>query len=155
MAEHPGAEKSLFARWARREFIGSMIWTLFFDGDCAFCSRSARLVARLDKRERVRLAPLQGELGRERGLAKFADGQGGTMVVLRESDGAAFLRSEAAIELGRALGGIWRLARVFKLVPRPLRDGVYRLIARNRGRLMGKSDSCPLHDPAVAKRLRP
>ena len=131
-----------------------MTWTLFFDGDCAFCSRSARLAARLDKRHRVRLAPLQGELAHELGFSKFENQGSGTMVILREGDGVWYLRSDAVIELGEALGGLWRIARLMVLVPRPLRDGIYRWIARHRSRLVHGGRICALHDPAVEKRLR-
>jgi predicted DCC family thiol-disulfide oxidoreductase YuxK len=130
-----------------------MPWTLFFDGGCAFCSRSVRAVARLDKRGRVRFAPLQGELARERGFDRLAAEGDGTMVVVRENDGRVFFRSDAALELGRALGGWWRLAAGFKLVPRPVRDGIYRWIARNRYRFFGRNDVCSLGDPEVEARL--
>jgi predicted DCC family thiol-disulfide oxidoreductase YuxK len=131
-----------------------MSWILFFDGDCAFCSRSCRWIARHDKRERIKLAPLQGRLGQELGLQTFVEGSNGTMVVLREADQQRLFRSDALIELGSALGGVYRLASVLRLIPRPLRDGVYSLIARNRHLLMRGSSSCLLQDPEVEKRLK-
>ncbi len=43
------------------------------------------------------------------------------------------VHSDAVLEVGRYLGGGWRLAaRVARLVPRRLRDRVYRFIARHR-----------------------
>jgi predicted DCC family thiol-disulfide oxidoreductase YuxK len=131
-----------------------MGWILFFDGDCGFCSRSVRIVARLDRRERVTFAPLQGELARNKGFSHHAAKHGGTMVLLRESDGKAFTHSDAWIELCHALGGWWRILTVAKILPRPLRDGFYRLVAANRYRIPGKADSCQLPDPEVLKRLR-
>jgi predicted DCC family thiol-disulfide oxidoreductase YuxK len=76
------------------------------------------------------------------------------MVLLRESDGKVFTHSDGWIELCNALGGWWRLLTVAKIIPRPLRDGVYRLVAENRYHIMGKADSCQLPDPEVLKRLR-
>lgn len=76
------------------------------------------------------------------------------MIVLRELDGKVFTRSDAWLELARALGGGWRVLRVFQWVPRPLRDWVYQVVADNRHLLFGETDSCSLADPAVAKRLR-
>jgi len=131
-----------------------MSWTLFFDGECAFCSRSCRWVARHDKKQRIQLAPLQGKLGQNLGLEAFAEGSTGTMVLLREADQRRFYRSDAVIELGKALGGIYRLAAVLELVPRRLRDGIYSLIAKNRHLLARGSISCLLQDPEVEKRLR-
>ncbi len=76
------------------------------------------------------------------------------MVVVRESDDAVFFRSDALLELARALGGAWRLFGIFRYVPRSLRDRVYDWIAENRHRFLGESDRCSLSDPAVRARLR-
>lgn len=132
-----------------------MGWVLFFDGDCAFCSRSVRQVVRFDKHEHVSFAPLQGELSREKGFTKYAAEAGGTMVLLRESDGKVFMCSDGWIELANALGGWWKILTVARFIPKFLRDFVYRWVARNRYHFMGKSDTCSLPDPAVLKRLRP
>ena len=129
-----------------------MSWVLFFDGDCGFCSASVRWVLRLDKRGRVYFAPLQGELAGKLGLAGQAAETGGTMVLLRESDGVLFTRSDALLELARVLGWPWRLARVAAIIPRRWRDGVYQFIADRRRRLSGKS--CRLPDAGFAERLR-
>lgn len=139
---------------AGRAYHSAMNWVLFFDGECAFCSRSVRYVARHDKRRCVWFAPLQGKLAAENGLSGMAAETGGTMVLLREEDGARFTRSDALIELARALGGIWHLARLAVLVPRPLRDVVYQWIADRRQRLAAISASCTLPDADVMVRLR-
>ena len=131
-----------------------MAWVLFYDGDCAFCSRSVVTVARLDRSARISFAPLQGKFASKHGLSHLA-GPDGTMALIRESDSRVFTRSDALIELSRALGGWWRLpGLVSSLIPKPLRDLVYQWIARNRYRFMGKTESCTLPDPELAKRLR-
>jgi len=131
-----------------------MSWVLFFDGDCAFCSRLVRRVVAFDRHGRISFAPLQGKLAAEMGLARHAAKAGGTMVLMRESDGEIFKRSDALIELARALGGWWRATRLARFIPRPLRDTVYGWLADNRHRFTGKSESCPLPDPELLKRLR-
>jgi predicted DCC family thiol-disulfide oxidoreductase YuxK len=131
-----------------------MGWVLFFDGDCAFCSASVQRVARLDKRGHVAFAPLQGRLAREKDFTKFAAKDGGTMVVLRESDGRIFFRSDAAIELARALGGFWRIFTLGKFFPKPLRDWMYRQVADHRYLFPAKKDACMLPTPELAARLR-
>ena len=131
-----------------------MGWVLFFDGDCAFCSKSVQQVVRFDKRGEVSFAPLQGALSREMGFTRYAAEEGGTMVLLRESDGRVFMHSDGLIELARIFGGGWRILVLARFIPKPLRDWVYRCIARNRYRFMGKADACSLPDPAVLKRLR-
>lgn len=131
-----------------------MSWVLFFDGDCAFCSQSVRQAVILDKHEQLAFAPLQGKLAHEKGFEKYAAEAGGTMVLLRESDGAVFMRSDALIELARVLGGWWRVMTLARFIPKLLRDWVYAWIADNRYRFMGKQETCMIPDAALLKRLR-
>lgn len=131
-----------------------MGWVLFFDGECAFCSDSVRWISRLDRRGKISFAPLQGKLAAEKSLSGYAAGKGGTLVLFREEDGRLFTKSNALIELTRALGGWWRLLAVARFIPPFLRDAVYQWVADNRYRIMGKSDSCSLPDPVVLNRLR-
>lgn len=130
-----------------------MRWVVFFDGECAFCSRSIRLLARLDRRDHLRLSPLQGPFAAQKDLGKYASQADGSMVVLRESDGAVFTHSSGVLEMTRALGFPWRLFAIFTLIPQPLRDAVYRWIARNRYRWFGKADVCQLPTEDVVRRL--
>ncbi len=132
----------------------AMHWVLFFDGDCGFCSATVRIVARIDRRARINFSPLQGKLAASHELAGFISENGGTLVLLRETDGRLFFRSDAVIELARALGGMWRVFTVAKLIPRPLRDWAYRQIAIRRHWWPGTSASCALPDPELVRRLR-
>lgn len=61
-------------------------------------------------------------------------------------------RSDAILFLLKHLGGIWQVAAVGKILPRPVRDGIYGLVARSRYRVFGKSESCIL--PAPKHRAR-
>jgi predicted DCC family thiol-disulfide oxidoreductase YuxK len=66
-------------------------------------------------------------------------------IILSRSDAVSFVLIE--------LGGFWRLlGKLFRLLPRSARDWVYRLVARNRYRIFGRSESCPL--PSAATRSR-
>jgi len=63
--------------------------------------------------------------------------------------GRAYFKSDAALEVSRLKG--WSWVRVFRLAPRPLRDAVYDLVARNRYRWFGRTESCPLPTPELAR----
>ena len=123
-----------------------------FDGDCVFCSRSMRLVARMDRSGLIRMTPAQGVLGqalyRHAGLAtdRFD-----TYLVLAE--GRLFQRSDALVELAKQLPFPWRALRLLAVVPRRLRDAAYGLLARHRYRLFGRRAACGLADPELAQRL--
>jgi predicted DCC family thiol-disulfide oxidoreductase YuxK len=131
-----------------------MSWVLFYDGECGFCSRSVRNIARLSRTAPLDFASLQGALAASHGFGKYCQEGGGSMVLLRESDGKFFTESDALIALCGVLGGYWGIFRVAAVLPRSFRDGAYRWFARNRYRFMGRADACALPDPALAKRLR-
>ncbi len=76
-----------------------------------------------------------------------------TLIVV---DGDRVLRqSDAVLAIYAGLGWPWRIAAVAKIVPRPLRDAVYRTIARNRYRVFGRHDVCWRPDPAFSDRILP
>ena len=128
-------------------------WIVFFDGECGLCSRSVRLLARLDRREVLKFAPIQGETAAELGI-EVPEADGGTIVVMGEG-GERFERSAAALELARVLGWPWRAGRVFRLVPRRLRDAGYDFVAKRRRAWFGPSDSCSALDERLRDRLLP
>lgn len=130
-----------------------MNWIVFYDGECGLCSESVAFVARCDKRREFSFASLQGKLSKERGFEKYADLDGGTMVVQRESDGKIFLHSAAWLEIVRALGGWWTLLTIFSIIPKGIRDAVYRWIAKNRHYLVGNSRQCRLPDSSDSERF--
>lgn len=132
-----------------------MALVLFFDGECGFCSKSVRRVYQLDRKGAIEFAPLQGELSGKLGLGKYADKDGGSMVILRESDGEMFTKGDAWVVLGNTLGGIWAaLASAFSLFPKQVRDMAYDLVAKNRYLIAGKGNACSMPDEGLRKRMR-
>ena len=65
----------------------------------------------------------------------------------------AYVRSDAALETAKHMGGIWALAVVCKIIPRFIRDALYSVIATNRYRWFGKQESCMVPSPEVRKRF--
>jgi len=63
------------------------------------------------------------------------------------------VRSDAALRVARYLGGWWRLALIARVLPRPIRDAFYNLIARHRHRLLETDPSCLLPEPEVRARF--
>ena len=123
-----------------------------FDGVCVLCSWWVNFLLWRDHTGRIRFTAAQGELGaalfRHYGLA---DGNGySTVMVFR--DGRLHTKSDRALVLLHELGWPWRAAGVLRLVPRVIRDGVYRVVARNRYRWFGRREVCRV--PTVAERER-
>jgi predicted DCC family thiol-disulfide oxidoreductase YuxK len=125
---------------------------IVFDAQCVLCSANAQFVLRHDRRGHFRLASMQGEAGaaiyRRFGIDP-ADPD--TLIVV---DGDTALRdSDAILAIWRGLGWPWRAGGVFALVPRGLRDPLYRWVARHRYRLFGRRESCWLPTPAQRDRV--
>ena len=73
--------------------------------------------------------------------------------ILVLEDGRVFLRSTASLRIARHLTFPWNLAGALLWVPRPLRDGVYRIVAAMRRRLAGESNACEVPPPEIRARM--
>jgi predicted DCC family thiol-disulfide oxidoreductase YuxK len=125
---------------------------IVFDAQCVLCSAHARFVLRHDKAGHFLLASMQSEAGaaiyRRFGIDP-ADPE--TLIV---ADGDTALRdSDAILAIWRRLGWTSRAAGLLALVPRSLRDPVYRWIARHRYRLFGRRETCWVPTPAQRSRV--
>ena len=66
-----------------------------------------------------------------------------------------FTRSDAVLTILDELGGGWKLVAMLRIVPRPVRDAVYRLVARYRYRWFGRFETCQLPAPEQRARFLP
>ena len=151
---------------------------LFFDGVCGLCNRFVDLMLQADNRDLFRYAPLQGETARS--LLGIEGEAGGGVAGNRQAndsppggpqagdpktgDPRSFIyleksklhaQSNAVLLALRRLGGAWRLIAVLYVFPRPLRDFVYRIVARNRYRWFGRRDACRVPTPDEQDRFLP
>ena len=130
---------------------------LFFDGVCGLCNRFVDLMLKADSRHRFRYAPLQGDTAqRVLGLRDQAQTQAGGphSFVFLEKD-RRYEQSSAVLLALRRLGGAWRLVAMLYVFPRPVRDFVYRIVARNRYRWFGRREECRLPTPEERDRFLP
>jgi predicted DCC family thiol-disulfide oxidoreductase YuxK len=126
---------------------------VFFDGVCGLCDRTVRMLIARDRHRRLRYAPLQGETARER-LATTA-GQDFSSIVYLER-GARFEQSDAVWRILRALGGFWGVCGLLlRIVPRPIRDFLYRVVAKRRYAWFGRHDACRLPVPGERELFLP
>jgi predicted DCC family thiol-disulfide oxidoreductase YuxK len=126
---------------------------LVFDGVCVLCSRSVRFVLRHDRDKRFRFATTQSPTGARLMTAYGLDAAKPTSVLLIDGE-RAFTESAAMIRVLRSFGGVWTLlASLIWVVPRPLRDAAYRVVARRRYRWFGQRETCYLPDSSEAGRF--
>ena len=128
---------------------------LLYDGTCGFCAASVQFVLRHERQHGLRFAPLQSEIGdairaRHPGLAGVD-----SMIWIEPTATSerVLTRSAAALRVARYIGGPWRALALAAIVPRPIRDAVYDLIARHRHRLVGDAEQCYLPPPAARARF--
>lgn len=115
---------------------------IFYDGACGLCNRFVQWVMKRDESRVFRFAPLQGETARQLQVSREPDPGAWSLVLL--DDGEQHLRSDASLRILMRLGGVSGLVGSFlTYVPRSLRDGVYRVVARRRYGWFG-NDVCAL-----------
>lgn len=123
-----------------------------FDAHCLLCCGSVRFLLRHDRNQRLKFASSQSGAGRDLLAAAGIDVHDPqSFVVVHE--GRSHAESAAVLRIANALGWPWRLAWVLWLVPSPLRDALYRWVARHRYRWFGRRDICFLPEPADAARF--
>jgi predicted DCC family thiol-disulfide oxidoreductase YuxK len=122
---------------------------ILFDGVCNLCNGAVTFIIDRDRDAYFTFAPLQSDTAREL-LGEEAERLESIVLV---EDGKHYTESTAALRIARRLRGPWPLLYGFIIVPRGLRDRVYRFIAANRYRWFGKTDSCRLPTPELRKRF--
>jgi len=113
---------------------------VLFDGICNLCNASVRFISRHDKDSKIKFASLQSETAKQL-LSKLNIDTNKIDSIIFISKEKIFFKSNAAIEISKLLDGVPHLLKYFQFIPRPVRDFVYDLIAKNRYRLFGKSCS--------------
>ena len=123
---------------------------VFYDGDCGFCNRSVQFVLNHERGSEVRFCPLQSETARDFFREKgFPQPDMSTFYFWNGNQ--LFERSTAALRVTAYLKAPWSWLRVFRVVPRFIRDGVYNWIARRRLKLA--PGFCALPTPDQRKRF--
>ena len=112
------------------------------------CNGFVNFLIPRDKANRFQFGSLQSEKVKAL-LAEhhyFADDI--STVILLEGH-QLFSHSTALLKIARKMGGAWPLLYGFIIIPRPVRDLIYRFIARNRYRWFGRKDSCMMPTPEL------
>ncbi|MBL0334875.1 MAG: thiol-disulfide oxidoreductase DCC family protein [Chitinophagaceae bacterium] len=125
---------------------------IIFDGVCNLCNKSVQFVLKRDRKKQFRFATLQGKAAdtilQNAGLA--ADELNSFILF---DKGKIYTRSTGALRLCRKLSGAWPLLYGFMIVPRFIRDAVYKWIARNRYKWFGKKETCMIPDASIKSRF--
>lgn len=103
---------------------------LKFDTTCILCNRTVQFILRHDKEDIFLF-----------GALKSGEYKGIDSVVLIYQ-GQTYFYSTAVLKVFALLGGWWKILLIFIIIPVSWRDGLYKLIAKNRSKWFGKTDTC-------------
>ena len=126
---------------------------IIFDGECGFCSRDVDFVLRHDKKGLFRFTPAQSPLGTAlmRHYGFRTDDYETSLLI---ESGVAHIYSESVLRVVEMLGGTMGMTATFmRLVPRFIRDAVYRVVARNRMKIAGRRQTCRAPSPEERERF--
>jgi predicted DCC family thiol-disulfide oxidoreductase YuxK len=125
---------------------------VLFDGVCKFCNGSVNFIIDRDQAGYFQFAPIQSEAGSEL-MEKYVPISPDIDSIILIEDEHAYTHSTAALRIARRLGGIWKAVYALIIVPRPVRDLFYRLFAKYRYRIFGRTEECMLPTPEVRARF--
>ncbi|PCK20214.1 hypothetical protein CEY02_14535 [Bacillus pumilus] len=127
---------------------------ILFDGVCNVCSGAVQFVIKRDPNERMMFASLQSDTGqqilKENGLPLD---EFNSFIYIEE--GTLYTKSTGILKAARHLKGIYRWSYLLLAIPRPIRDWLYQLIAKNRYKWFGQKTSCMMPTPNIKKRFLP
>ena len=130
---------------------------VLYDGVCGLCNRLVQFLLKRDKHDRFRFASLQSELSQGVLTRHGLDPHNlDTVYVVQNYDQSSetlVARSDAILYMLAQLGGIWSLSGIGRVLPRGLRDAMYKIVARNRYSVFGKHESCMLPEPKYREKF--
>lgn len=126
---------------------------ILFDGVCNLCNRTIQRIIKGDKKDIFRFAALQSEVGEKLIAERNIDTSKIDSIILIEPGIAYYVKSSAALKIGRHLKGYRTISRVLNLIPSGLRNIVYDFVARNRYKWYGKKDQCMIPTPELSAKF--
>ena len=127
---------------------------LLFDGHCNLCNAWVQFIVKRDSAGTIRFASLQSGAGRRLLEEHKIDENYIESLVFFEEERFS-VSSTAALRTLSYLDS-WQKHLIFlTVVPRSLRDHVYRFIARNRYKWFGRREQCMIPTTELSKRFLP
>ena len=124
---------------------------ILFDGVCNLCTGSVQFILKRDKEKKFLFASLQSGYGQKLLEQSHLPTNTFNSFILYQ-DAKIFTRSTAALKMFQQLKG-WSWVKIFWIVPKFIRDGLYDLIAKNRYKWFGQKNECWLPTPELKARF--
>ena len=122
---------------------------ILFDGVCNLCNGAVQFIIKRDKKDVFRYAALQSDLGKQLMSERNIDASQIDSIILIDPGVAFYIKSDAALEIGKQLSGYGVISSVLLWIPSSVRNIVYDIIARNRYKWYGKKEECMIPTPEL------
>lgn len=122
---------------------------ILFDGVCNLCDNAIQYIIKKDKHNTFLFAALQSEIGKKLLKERHINTEEVDSIILIDPGVAYYFKSDAAIEITKEFGGLWKIFPVFKALPASFRNIVYDFIAKNRYKWYGKKQECMIPTPEL------
>lgn len=124
---------------------------ILFDGECNFCDASVHFIIKRDPNGYFQFAAQQSDIGEK--FKRQYDIPNNMDSILVIDQHKVYNASDAALHISKHLNRPWNLLHVLKVIPKPIRDVVYKVIAKNRYAWFGKKDSCMIPSSEIRNRF--
>lgn len=122
---------------------------VFFDGHCSLCQGFVRFILRHERNSQLKFCSLQSNLSK-RLLSQVNPSKDSVYIML---DGRLYSESAAFLKICDHLRWPFKALKIIRFIPKVFRDKIYRLVARNRYKVFGRSEQCYLPPPEIRFRF--
>jgi predicted DCC family thiol-disulfide oxidoreductase YuxK len=125
---------------------------LLFDAECILCNKSVQYILKHDSKKIFQFASLQSDFGQQT-LKKHNLQTDSYSTVLFLQNEKLFSKSTAALRAFSKLSTWRKIALCLLIIPTPIRDLVYTIIAKNRKRFFKNEISCLIPTEELKARM--
>ena len=114
---------------------------ILFDGVCNLCIGSIQFIIKKDSKDIFRLAPIQSVVGQKIIKKHSINISKKDSIVLINGNNIQY-QSTAVLSVLYKLKTFWKILLFLYIIPYPIRDYIYSLVAKSRYSLFGKQQTC-------------
>lgn len=124
---------------------------LMFDDECMFCNSTVQFIIKKDPKRIFYFTPLNSDKGKTLKKKHSIPLNIDSFFLIKE--GRIYDKSSAALHVFKELKGPVKLLQLFLIIPKPLRDIVYKVFSKNRYKIKTNRNSCPLPNKEIRDRF--
>ncbi len=115
---------------------------ILYDGFCPLCNGFIKFILRFDKKQQFYFTPLNSATAKKIINRLTLNPDLDTVVLFAKQK--VYIKSKAVFEITKLLGSPWNLFSMVSILPLKFTDFIYDFIAKNRIKISGRYESCPI-----------